>query len=78
MGASGLLVQSTSGGKEGDSEWFFSFVFSFVSAAQSLVWGSVQGDFWPGLHKQKKITLEKHKSLYTVTFIPDVLLKLLS
>jgi hypothetical protein len=50
MGASGLLVQSTSGGKEGDSEW--GFLFSFVSAAQSLAWGSVPGNFWSGLHKE--------------------------
>jgi hypothetical protein len=42
MCASGLLVQSTSGGKKGDGEW--AFLFSFVSAGQSLAWGSVQGD----------------------------------
>jgi hypothetical protein len=50
MGASGLWVQSTRGGKEVDSEW--GFLFSFVPGAQSLVWDSVQGDFGPSLHKE--------------------------
>jgi hypothetical protein len=43
-------VKSTSGVKEGDSEWVF--LFSFVPAAQSLAWGSVSGDFWSGLHQE--------------------------
>jgi hypothetical protein len=75
MGAIGLLVQSTNG-RKGIVSGFFSF-FCFGCSIVSRGFGLGRLLAWLAQGVKKK-TLETHKSLYTVTFIPDVLLKLLS